>query len=162
MNARLVLALGLLVAMAAPALSQDGADEAYLDDRSTPEAVVNSLYNAINRSEYLRAYSYYGENSGVGGYEAFAKGFADTESVDILMGRSTSEGAAGSTYYSLPVAIDAVSRDGTHRQYAGCYTLRLANPQIQATPPFVPMHIEKGELKPASGELQAILPSQCQ
>lgn len=148
-----------ILALAAPALAQE--DEPYLDDRSSPEAVISSLYNAIDRAEYLRAYSYYGENSGVGDFDAFAKGYETTDNVDVLMGKAVSEGAAGSTFYTLPVAIDAVATDGSHRQFAGCYTLRLANPQIQATPPFVPMHIEKGELKAASGELEAILPAEC-
>ncbi len=32
----------------------------YLDDRSTPIQVLKSYYNAINRQEYVRAYSYWG------------------------------------------------------------------------------------------------------
>ncbi|MGH6859926.1 MAG: hypothetical protein ACRECY_06700, partial [Phyllobacterium sp.] len=35
----------------------------YLDDRSTPETVIKSYYNAINRQEYARAYSYYAPDS---------------------------------------------------------------------------------------------------
>jgi len=157
---RLLPALAIAGLLAAPALAQD--QEPYLDDRSTPEAVISSLYNAINRAEYLRAYSYYGDDSNVGSYEDFSAGYAETDSVDVLMGKSTSEGAAGSTYYYVPVAIDAVGKDGSHRQYAGCYTLRLSNPQIQDTPPYVPMHIEKGELKAAEGELEALLPASCE
>lgn len=61
----------------------------------------------------------------------------------------------------MPVAIDAVDSSGTHSQFAGCYTLRLANPAIQDAPPFTPLHIEKGELKPAKGELETILPETC-
>lgn len=153
-------ALALAALLASPALAQD--EEAYIDDRSTPEAVINSLYNAINRAEYLRAYSYFGADNAPADFETFSKGYEDTDNVDVLLGKSTSEGAAGSTYYSVPVAIDAVGKDGTHKQFAGCYTLRLANPQIQATPPFVPLHIEKGDLKPANGELEAILPASCE
>ena len=37
----------------------DISDAVYLDDRSTPAAVMLSYFNAINRHEYLRAYSYY-------------------------------------------------------------------------------------------------------
>ena len=96
-----------------------------------------------------------------GDFQAFADGYAKTEHVELLAGSPTAEGAAGSTYYSLPVAIDAEDSGGGHKQYAGCYLLRLSNPAIQAEPPFAPMHIEKGDLKPASGELKAILPEQC-
>jgi hypothetical protein len=52
------ISVALLALMTAtPALAQDEAD--YLDDRSTPEAVISSYYNAINRAEYARAYSYF-------------------------------------------------------------------------------------------------------
>jgi hypothetical protein len=133
----------------------------YVDDRSDPIAVIVSFYNAINRKEYARAYSYYGDAQQAGDFQTFADGYAKTEHVELLAGSPTAEGAAGSTYYSLPVAIDAEDGGGGHKQYAGCYLLRLSNPAIQAEPPFTPMHIEKGELKPASGELKAILPEQC-
>jgi hypothetical protein len=133
----------------------------YVDDRSDATAVIISFYNAINRQEYARAYSYYGDPAEAGDFNDFAKGYADTRHVELLAGAPVAEGAAGSIYYSLPVAIDAEASDGSHRQYAGCYLLRLANPAIQAEPPFKPMHIEKGELKPASGTLDAILPEDC-
>jgi hypothetical protein len=133
----------------------------YVDDRSDPIAVIVSFYNAINRKEYSRAYSYYGDAEQAGDFQIFADGYAKTEHVELLAGSPTAESAAGSTYYSLPVAIDAEDSSGGHKQYAGCYLLRLSNPAIQAEPPFTPMHIEKGELKPASGELKAILPEQC-
>ncbi|HEY4201016.1 MAG TPA: hypothetical protein VGM83_10685 [Devosiaceae bacterium] len=135
--------------------------DAYMDDRSDPVAVITSFYNAINRQEYVRAYSYYGDAAQAGDYQKFADGYADTAHVELLTGKATSDGAAGSIYYSLPIAIDAKAADGSHKQYAGCYLLRLSNPQVQATPPFNPMHIEKGALKPASGALDAILPSKC-
>jgi hypothetical protein len=133
----------------------------YVDDRSDPTAVIVSFYNAINRQEYARAYSYYGDPAAAGDFATFSKGYAETKHVELLAGAATPEGAAGSTYYSLPVAIDAEAKDGSHKQYAGCYLLRLANPAIQAEPPFKPMHIEKGELKPAAGALDAILPKDC-
>src|SRR5260221_5754909 len=36
-----------------------GSAELYVDDRSTPAALITSFVNAINRQEYLRAYSYW-------------------------------------------------------------------------------------------------------
>jgi hypothetical protein len=133
----------------------------YVDDRSDATAVIISFYNAINRQEYARAYSYYGDPAQAGDFDTFAAGYADTKHVELLAGAPVAEGAAGSTYYTLPVAIDAEAKDGSHAQYAGCYLLRLANPAIQAAPPFKPMHIEKGDLQPAEGDLKAILPEQC-
>lgn len=58
-------------AVAAPALA---ASPGYLDDRSTPEAVVASFYNAIGRQEYTRAWSYYEDGQGVPAFKAFVSG----------------------------------------------------------------------------------------
>lgn len=144
-----------LFASVVPAL----AEEPYFDDRSTPEAVVRSLYNAINRHEYSRAYSYFSKPPAKD-LDSFAKGYEDTASVKLLEGAASSEGAAGSTYFSLPVAIEATDKAGKQRVFAGCYTLRLADPTIQTTP-FTPLHIEKGDLQPAKGDLSSALPNQC-
>ena len=153
--ARLACLSAALFASAVPAL----AEEPYMDDRSTPEALVRSLYNAINRHEYSRAYSYFSEPPAKD-LDSYAKGFENTTSVKLLEGDAASEGAAGSTYFSLPVAIEATAKNGDKHVFGGCYTLRLAEPTIQTTP-FTPLHIEKGDLKPAKGDLSAALPNQC-
>lgn len=158
------LALALFVA---PSAAQDL--PAYQDDRSSATALIQSLYNAIDRREYLRAWSYFGDNAWTGAeneqaaadYETFRQGYADTDFVTLLTGAQSSEGAAGSTYYTVPVAIDAVDRAGHHSQFAGCYVLRLAQPAIQDSPPFHPLHIEKGGLHPARGALETLLPQTC-
>jgi len=157
-------AMGLVLVVTAAA-AQD--TPAYRDDRSTATSVIESLYNAINRHEYLRAWSYFeteaGGDDATADYEAFKEGYADTVSVTIVTGTETAEGAAGSTYYTIPAAIEAVDGEGKHRRFAGCYTLRLAQPAIQDTPPFSPLHIIEGALKPVkSGDLDAILPESCE
>jgi hypothetical protein len=137
-----------------PVLAQE---EPYLDDRSSPQALVRSLYNAINRKEFARDYAYFA-NPPAATLDDYAKGYGDTESVTLVVGTPASEGAAGSTFYSLPVAISAA---GANEQvFAGCYTLRLANPQVQGQP-FVPLSIEKGALKPVSGPIETALPASC-
>lgn len=129
----------------------------YLDDRSTPQALVKSLYNAINRREYARAYGYF-SNPPAPTLDAYAEGYADTEGVTLIVGTPAEEGAAGSTFFSLPVAISAF---GANEQvFAGCYTLRLANPQIQGDP-YKPLSIEKGSLSPVSGPIETALPTSC-
>ncbi|MBK1794890.1 hypothetical protein JHL21_10290 [Devosia sp. WQ 349] len=156
--------------MALPAFAQDMPDPAYQDDRSSPQAVVQSLYNAINREEYLRAWSYYGANSHAqsndtaasADYEAFKAGYEETKAVTLLTGEPTEEGAAGSSYYYLPVAIDAQNHDGTSAQFAGCFTLKLALPTNQDAPPYAPMHIEEGKLEAVESKaLDAVLPTDC-
>ena len=148
-----------LVALTAPALA---ASPGYLDDRSSPESVVASFYNAISRQEYARAWSYYADGEGVPKFEAFVTGYQNTASVTLTRGAPSGEGAAGSTYWYLPVSLDAVDTAGKHSYFAGCYTLRLANPQIQAEPPFQPLHIVEGHLKKAKGARKSFLPKSCE
>lgn len=144
-----------LVVLSLPAVAQDS----YLDDRSTATSVINSFYNAVNRQEYLRAWSYYDHPTV--SFGQLKAGYKDTASVTLLTGPETADGAAGSTIYTVPVAIDAVDSSGQHTQFAGCYTLKLVQPALQGTPPFKPLSIEKGSLKAASGALDSILPKSC-
>ena len=146
--------LVLIIAMlaAAPggaAVAQDeepGVEEPYLDDRSTPEAVITSYYNAINRHEYARAFSYYGGDTAPSNYDRWERGYEDTLVVEVRFGEVTEEGAAGSVYYNVPVKLDVETTEGQHRYFLGCYVVRLANPAIQGVP-FVPMHIEDASLR---------------
>lgn len=139
-----IIAAALLVGAAVPAFAQDEPD--YRDDRSTPEAVVESLYNAVTRKEFLRAHSYFQANAEVAPLEAFAKGYADTARVRVRPGKATGDGAAGSIFYSLPVVVESVSTAGKATVFTGCYELRLVQPAVQALPPFQPLGIVKGKL----------------
>lgn len=132
----------------------------YLDDRSDAAALVHSLYNAINRREFARAWDYFGDTKPARDFDAFAKGYENTERVDVETGSVSDEGAAGSVFYQVPVAIRAVARDGTESVFAGCYTARLADPSIQGVP-FMPLHLEKGALKPAGDDLVDAVPASC-
>lgn len=153
---RTLSALALAVAAhATPVIAQD---EPYLDDRSTPQALVKSLYNAINRKEFSRAWSYFGTPPAAD-LAAYENGYARTEGVSVVVGTPAQEGAAGSTVYTLPVAISA-TEGGEEKVFSGCYTLRLANPQIQAED-FKPLSIEKGALAPAKAPLDVALPTSC-
>jgi hypothetical protein len=134
--------------LAGPAFAQDAPD--YRDDRSTPEAVVESLYNAVSRKEFLRAYSYFHAGAEVPPLEEFAKGYAETARARVRTGKATSDGAAGSIFFSLPVVVESVSTSGKSTVYAGCYELRLVQPAVQAMPPFQPLGIVKGRLAESS------------
>lgn len=136
------------------------AEAPYLDDRSDPAAVVRSLYNAVSRQEYARAWDYFGDAKPAKDFDAFVKGYAETGRVDVETGAVSSEGAAGSIFYNIPVAIRAVGSDGAEKVFAGCYTARQVNASIQE-PPFRPIQLEKGELKPAEGNLVDVLPAKC-
>jgi len=140
-------------------VTSSSAEDAYIDDRSTPETLVKSLYNAVNRKEYARAWSYFSAKPAAN-LEAYAEGYKDTASVEVLTGSPGEEGAAGSVFYALPVSIRATDAGGSEKVFAGCYTLRLANPQVQGEE-FMPLHIETAKLAPSDRSLVEALPTQC-
>lgn len=157
----LAASLLLLTLTLAPALAQDDDDDEdtggeteeldpYLDDRSTAEGVILSFYNAINRYEYARAYSYFGRGREPDDFDSFETGYGDTFYVEIRFGEITDEGAAGSTYWHVPVKLNVETTERGFRYFAGCYVVRLANPSIQATPPYRPMHIDDASLRRSS------------
>ncbi|TIQ18702.1 MAG: DUF1176 domain-containing protein, partial [Mesorhizobium sp.] len=71
------------------------ADAAYVDDRSDAEAVIRSLYSAINRQEFARAWDYFGDTKPAKDFEEFVKGYDGTEKVDVKTGGVSEDGAAG-------------------------------------------------------------------
>lgn len=137
---RLALAVALIVAPLAPAAVAQ--ETPYLDDRSTPAALIRSLYNAIERREYARAWSYFDEPPAAS-FAAYVQGFADTRQVAIRTGAVLEEGAAGSVFYEVPVILESTAGDGTVTTFSGCYVVRQVNPAIQE-PPFRPLLIESG------------------
>jgi len=122
----------------------------YIDDRSTPSQVIVSLYNAINRQEYLRAYNYWvNPSSSQGSFESFANGYKDTASVNLVFGQITGGAGAGQLYYTVPVILKTIAKDGTHANYAACYIVHQAQPGFFGEPPFIPMNIDQGSAKPS-------------
>jgi hypothetical protein len=120
----------------------------YLDDRSTPQAVLLSLYNAINRKEYVRAYSYWEPNAvGLVSYDQFEQGYANTQSVELTVGPVTGDAGAGQFYATVPVIVKVRNTDSSTSTFVGCYVTHLANPGIQAEPPFHPMGIQKATIR---------------
>jgi Protein of unknown function (DUF1176) len=154
-----ILTLATIAAVAIPAAA---AEDKYIDDRSDAAALVRSLYNAVNRKEYGRAWDYFGDQKPAKSFDKFVQGYADTARVDVVTGGISEEGAAGSTYFQVAVAIKATSKKGDESVFAGCYTARLADPQIQETP-FTPLHLDKGALKAASpgASLNDAVPASC-
>ncbi len=118
--------------------------DVYLDDRSDGAEVVRSYYNAINRSEYARAYSYWESNlpaSTLAPFDQFQQGYANTKGVKLTIGNVTTDAGAGQRYTSVPVTIVASMNDGSTQTYVGCYVTHLAVPEIQTSPPFQPMSL---------------------
>lgn len=124
----------------------------YLDDRSNPVQLLKSYYNAINRKEYVRAYYYWGQNgnkttSQPPPYPQFEAGYGKTKAVQLTTGKVTSEGAAGTFYFQVPVTLIATQTNGSKQAFVGCYTIRQPNPAVFGAPPFIPMHIYSAKIQ---------------
>ena len=78
--------------------------------------LLASYFNAVNIREYERAYRYW--ETPPGKLEDFARGYADTVGVQLIVQPPTRiEGAAGSLYAEVPTVIIARHRDGSERSF---------------------------------------------
>jgi len=132
----------------------------YKDDRSTSEALIESFYNAINRGEFSRAFSYYSDGNQpdfgtwIGGYE-------NTKAIKLVTGPAEGDPGAGVLYWHQPVAIEAETYDGKKEVFGGCYEISMAAPLNQEAPPFRPMSISSGLLKKSTKKLEESVPESC-
>ncbi|MBP0437045.1 DUF1176 domain-containing protein [Tianweitania sediminis] len=132
----------------------------YTDDRSDPTALLESLYNAINRREYARAWSYFARKPAPD-LQTYAEGYADTEAVTVKVGLPSGHQAPdGTVHHYVPVAIEATNNDGEGYVYGGCYELKLS-PQQVGGEAFSPLQIVEGKLSSSSGTLADALPKTC-
>ena len=149
------------------ALTLESAQAAYLDDRSDPLTTLRSFFNAINRKEYVRAYSYW-ENPqaspDIPPFPQFQQGYQDTALVDVTFGTVVSDAGAGQVYYKVPAALKVQTTSGQTQTFVGCYTLHLSQPVIQASPPFEPLGIKSAVVKQVANnaDLSALLSAACQ
>ena len=102
-------------------------DQLPIDPEATPETVIREYYAAIRRGDYRLAYRLWNDNGRASGqtYRAFASGFENTATTSVTIGAPSGiEGAAGSQFITLPVEIDAVTRDGKEQRFRGNYRLK--------------------------------------
>ncbi len=117
----------------------------YLDNRTGAIETVSSLLNALNLKQYVRAYYYFQDPSNYpGNYTTWSTGFSNTDTITVTFGTVKQGGAAGSTYYEVPLAEVVLTTASTTQTFVGCYTLRLGQPANQTTPPFQPLGITQG------------------
>lgn len=138
----------------------------YVDDRSAPQAVLRSFYNAINRSEYARAYSYWDEaaqNNRLPSFSAFQQGYQHTSSVDLHLGDAMRLAQQGQLIFQLPATIIAHQDDGSTQTYVGCYTLQLTNPARQSSPPYRPLSLDSASIQsvPAFANTDQLMSQSC-
>jgi hypothetical protein len=117
----------------------------FVDNRSGAIETVSSLLNAINLKQYVRAYSYFQDPATFPGpYDPYAAGYTNTASITAAFGAVQNEGAAGSLYYKVPLAMRVLTTTNQTQTFVGCYTLRLSQPALQSAPPFLPLGILSG------------------
>lgn len=151
----------LAAALAITASASAAEDRSYMDDRSTPQKLVESYYFAISHSYYAQAYGYFLQGSEPADFDSWANGFADTGTVQVKFGSTAPDPGAGQIYWALPVAISAAKTDGTSQVFHGCYKIHMANPGMQSDPPYQPMGIVSGTLKKSSESFEAVEPGPC-
>jgi hypothetical protein len=135
----------------------------YLDDRSDPAQVLRSLFNAINRKEFARAYSYWEGGSLLPPFPLYRQGYSNTVSVDLTIGNGSENFGAGQIYFNLPVTLQAKSANNFSQSFVGCYTLHLGRPEIQTAPPFHPLAISGAAVQavPSNADFAALMKSAC-
>jgi hypothetical protein len=117
---------------------------------TSPVTLVHSFYNAINRQEYQRAYSYWetpGRPNGVtADFGEFVRGYATTTSVAVTTGAVMSDAGAGNIFYAVPVALSAEQAGGSTRKFYGCYLLHQVNVNIGNTAPPYPIALRSARI----------------
>ena len=138
----------------------------FLDDRTNALTLLSSYYNAINRKEYVRAYSYWEAQSGANGqpepYAQTVQGFAATAVVQLTVGNVFGGAAAGSIYYQVPVVVNSTLTTGGKQTFAGCYTLRAISFGLITQPPFQPLAIQSATIQPVTAAPADLLSNGCE
>ncbi|HWS99851.1 MAG TPA: META domain-containing protein [Pyrinomonadaceae bacterium] len=130
--------------------SSKSAEQRY-EDMNSPVALLASFYNAVNAKEYERAYRYW--ETPPGRLEDFARGYAETASVQLIIEPPTLiEGAAGSLYSEVPAVIVARQRDGSERIFAGCYVTRKSNLRPSDIPKEEVWRIYRASISPVTAD----------
>ncbi|MDT3718838.1 hypothetical protein [Pseudomonas oryzihabitans] len=112
-------------------------------------AVVQRYYRALDAQDYGTAWQQWGDDGRPGhSYDKFRQGYAKTRSVRVTLGSlGAVEGAAGSSYVSIPVTVDARLADGTRQIFTGSYRLRRVNDVDGASVEQRRWHLDNAKLQ---------------
>jgi hypothetical protein len=153
MRIRRFAAILALVATA-PAVAQDS-DPAYLDDRSTPELLVKSFYNAVSRFELGRAWGYLNPDSRPD-YPSFFAQYEAIASAEPVIGFLHADGRANAVFYDLPVIVKFIDRDGTPSYQTGCIGVTWPLADLQDMGPYPMPYVNLGPLLEVEGPASAV------
>ena len=147
---------------------QVAGDAPFYEERTDPANALKSYYNAVNRKEYERAYSYFQGAPNpdplvAPPYQQFVAGYADTASVSLAVGKFQVGAAAGNLYASMAVVLTATHTNGSRETFSGCYVMHRVNTGISSNPNDVLWSINQAKLGPAPANtpLDQLLLQQC-
>jgi hypothetical protein len=109
------------------------------ENRAEVVPALLSYYNAINRKDYRRAYSYW-DNPGTSptstppDFTTFSQGYANTAYVAVTLGAPNGDAGAGNFYAAVPVVLVATQTDGSVQKFAGCYVVHSTDPGADPRP----------------------------
>lgn len=87
--------------------------------------VVQQYYASLEAKDYPNAYAQWIEGASGQSPAQFAAGFADIAQIIVTADApARMEGAVGSRYVEVPVAVETTSSDGKVRRYVGAYVLQ--------------------------------------
>ena len=96
------------------------------DNPISPDDLLASFYNAINRQEYRRAYGYW-ETPPIN-YDAFVRGYQETASVQLIVEPPVDWDTGNDDVLArIPTVLIATHRDGSRHTTSGCYVARQPN-----------------------------------
>jgi hypothetical protein len=113
--------------------------------------VVRRYYAALDARDYSTAWSQWGDGGRPGqSFAAFRDGFARTRATRVTIGTLPPvEGAAGSSYLTVPVTVEATLDDGKRQRFVGSYVVRRVNDVDGATAEQRRWHLGSAQLRPA-------------
>ena len=131
------------------------------DHQDTPEHLIASYINAINRGEYQRAYDYWETNPL--SFDDFITGLENTSHILLTVRLPAyEEGAAGSQYAELVTLLLTTNTDGAQHVDKTCFVARRPNPGMTDTPDEpTPWMIYNATTAPASGSVAWQLATGC-
>lgn len=116
-------------------------------------ALVNAYYNAVNRAEYQRAYSYWDRPgapyAAPANYTAFVRGYSHTSRVNVMLGTAMGDAGAGNVYVAVPTVLAATLENGQQQRFYGCYLLHRINVEQGNTIPPYPFFIRSARIMTA-------------
>ncbi|NBU64479.1 MAG: hypothetical protein EBS29_08275 [Chloroflexia bacterium] len=100
-------------------------------DDNDPAQLVTNYYTAISARKFGMAYTLWSHNGSDSQlpYAGFVQSLAPLQGAVVTTGTVQQEGAAGSTYATVPTVSVTTQADGTAQVLCGTYTLRHVNVQ---------------------------------